>query len=204
VRRVSESTYLERITRLEPRPNDVVYSREGGILGIACIIPPGTRACLGQRMMLMRTTSDLVPQYLMHVLNGPMTLNRVRAMTGGSASPHLNVGDVKSFPVPVPSTGEQREIIRRVELLFALADAVEQRVAAATARADKLTQAILTKAFRGELVPTEAELARAEGRDYETAEQLLARIRAERPLQVSAPRRRGRPARDARQVPLPV
>jgi type I restriction enzyme, S subunit len=48
----------------------------------------------------------------------------------------------------------------------------------ATARAERLTQAILAKAFRGELVPTEAELARQEGRDYETAAQLLARIRA--------------------------
>jgi type I restriction enzyme S subunit len=39
----------------------------------------------------------------------------------------------------------------------------------ATARADKITQAMLAKAFRGELVPTEAELARQEGRDYEPA-----------------------------------
>jgi SAM-dependent methyltransferase len=36
----------------------------------------------------------------------------------------------------------------------------------------------LAKAFRGELVPTEADLAGAEGRDYETAEQLLARVAA--------------------------
>ncbi|HJX66975.1 MAG TPA: hypothetical protein VJ860_23835 [Polyangia bacterium] len=50
----------------------------------------------------------------------------------------------------------------------------------ATARADKITQAILAKAFRGELVPTEAELARQEGRDYEPASALLARIRAAR------------------------
>ena len=34
--------------------------------------------------------------------------------------------------------------------------------------------------FRGELVPTEAELARREGRSYEPASALLARIRAER------------------------
>ncbi len=49
----------------------------------------------------------------------------------------------------------------------------------ATARADKLTQAILAKAFRGELVPTEAELARQEGRDYEPASVLLERIRGD-------------------------
>jgi type I restriction enzyme S subunit len=78
----------------------------------------------------------------------------------------------------VPPALEQREIIRRVEALFKLADAIEKRVAAATARAEKLTQAILAKAFRGELVPTEAELARREGRSYESASALLARIGA--------------------------
>ena len=39
---------------------------------------------------------------------------------------------------------------------------------------------IQVKAFRGELVPTEAEVARREGRSYEPAAALLARIRAER------------------------
>src|SRR5262249_42409102 len=54
VRFVSEATYQDRIQRLEPKAGDVVYSREGGILGIACIIPPGVTVCLGQRMMLFR------------------------------------------------------------------------------------------------------------------------------------------------------
>jgi type I restriction enzyme, S subunit len=75
---------------------------------------------------------------------------------------------------------EQREIVRIVEGLFTLADAIEKRVSAASARVEKLTQAILAKAFRGELVPKEAELARREGRDYEPASVLLERIRAER------------------------
>jgi type I restriction enzyme S subunit len=46
--------------------------------------------------------------------------------------------------------------------------------------ADKLTQAVLAKAFRGELVPTEAALARREKRTYESGAELLARIKAER------------------------
>ena len=82
--------------------------------------------------------------------------------------------------LPVAPLVEQHEIVGRVAALFKLADAIEGRVASATARAEKLTQAILARAFRGELVPTEAELARAEGRDYEPASVLLARIRAER------------------------
>jgi len=68
----------------------------------------------------------------------------------------------------------------RVDSLFALADKIEARVQAATVRVGKITQAILAKAFRGELVPTEAELARQEGRSYEPASALLERIRADR------------------------
>lgn len=82
--------------------------------------------------------------------------------------------------MPLPPLEEQFEIVRRIEALFEIATAIEKRVAAAAGRADKLTQAILKKAFRGELVPTEAELARCEGRDYEPASVLLERIRKTR------------------------
>ncbi|MBN1424116.1 hypothetical protein JXA88_06125 [Candidatus Fermentibacteria bacterium] len=60
-----------------------------------------------------------------------------------------------------------------------IADAIEKRVAQASARADRLTQSILAKAFRGDLVPTEASLARYASSPYESAEELLARIQAE-------------------------
>jgi type I restriction enzyme S subunit len=110
----------------------------------------------------------------------------------GSAQPKLTQAALNRIPVPLPPLAEQAEIVRRVADLFALADAAEQRIAAATARADRLTQSVLAKAFRGELVPTEAELARREGRDYEPASALLERIRAERAGQEGTTGRRSR------------
>lgn len=85
-----------------------------------------------------------------------------------------------------------------------LAATIQRRVAAATARADRLTQAILAKAFRGELVPTEAELAR-QGREYEPAWVLLERIRAARAAAASdskgtARNRRSRPTKKSRAI----
>jgi len=53
-------------------------------------------------------------------------------------------------------------------------------VGAGRYKADRLTQSILAKAFRGELAPTEAELARRDGREYEPASVLLERIKRER------------------------
>ncbi|AKJ37302.1 hypothetical protein [Methanosarcina barkeri] len=67
-----------------------------------------------------------------------------------------------------------------VGALFAFADSIEAKVTAAREKTEKLRQSILEKAFSGQLVETEAEIARREGRDYETAEVLLERIKAEK------------------------
>jgi type I restriction enzyme S subunit len=93
---------------------------------------------------------------------------------------NISLSKLSQFVLPMPPLAEQQEIVLRVEQLFKFADAIERRMAAAMVRAEKLIQSVLAKAFRGELVPTEAELARAEGRDYEPASVLLQRIRLER------------------------
>ena len=74
-----------------------------------------------------------------------------------------------------------------------------QRTGVAGKRVAALTQSILAKAFRGELVPTEAELAAAEGRDFESAAELLERIRSESQAPVKkAAARRDKPLAHAR------
>lgn len=67
---------------------------------------------------------------------------------------------------------EQHEIVRRVEELFALADRIEARFRKAKAQVDKLTESILTKAFRGELIPQDP--------NDEPASELLNRIKVQK------------------------
>ncbi|MGA8377681.1 MAG: restriction endonuclease subunit S, partial [Methanoregula sp.] len=64
---------------------------------------------------------------------------------------HLNCKDVKKIKIPLPTLAEQREIVRRVGLLFERADAIDREVEVAGRRCERLTQAVLGKAFRGEL-----------------------------------------------------
>lgn len=68
-----------------------------------------------------------------------------------SASPHLNVGEIKKFVIPHPPIVEQDEIVRRVDKLFAIADSIEERYFIAKQKVDKAEKALYTKAFRGEL-----------------------------------------------------
>jgi type I restriction enzyme S subunit len=70
----------------------------------------------------------------------------------GAGRPHLSFDQLKSAPVAIPSLAEQEEISRRVEHLYSLADALDDRLDAARRRINRASQAVLTKAFRGDLV----------------------------------------------------
>jgi type I restriction enzyme, S subunit len=105
--------------------------------------------------------------------------------------------------VPVPPVSEQREIVNRVDHLFAFAERIERSVQSATDKAGTFQRAILSKAFSGELVPTEAELARAEGRTYETAGELLDRVRASKTPATANRKAAKRPERRGRAATVP-
>jgi type I restriction enzyme S subunit len=70
-----------------------------------------------------------------------------------TAQKNINISILNELAVPLPPLTEQHEIVRRVEELFALANRIEARYQKVKVQVDKLTQSILAKAFRGELVP---------------------------------------------------
>ena len=144
---VSEETFNDRNRRIIPQPGDVLYSREGSVLGIACTIPSNVYPCLGQRMMLLRSGEKLNNRYLMHYLNSPMVTNHVIATKGGTGSPHINVGDIKEFQIPIPSLEEQSNIVRQIEEQLSSCDNIEKTVDAILAQADAMRQSILKQAF---------------------------------------------------------
>ncbi|WP_193215126.1 restriction endonuclease subunit S [Luteolibacter marinus] len=142
---VSEKTYLERVQRLKPREDDILYSREGGILGVACRVPSGTEICLGQRMMLIRTGKTLVPAFLEQVLNSPFITEVARSRTTGGAAPRVNVSTVKAYSIPIPPLAEQRRIVAKVDQLMALVDEWEARLTATRTTATRLLDALVAK-----------------------------------------------------------
>ena len=74
----------------------------------------------------------------------------------------MNLSNVKEMTIGLPGLEEQKEIVKRADSLLEQAGKIEERVEVELLRTDKITRAILAKAFRGELVPTEAELGRME------------------------------------------
>ena len=121
------------------------------------------------------------PEFVSSIWNSPQIRSQIEAAAHTSAGIwKISQADIEGFVIPVPPLSEQQGIVRRVEKLFTFADQIEARLRQAQSHVDRLTQSVLAKAFRGELVPTEAKLARHENRSYDPASELLARIQADR------------------------
>lgn len=101
-----------------------------------------------------------------------------------TAQKNINLKILRELAFPMPPLAEQKEAVRRVEQLFAFADQLETSIKSAQMRIDRLTQSILAKAFKGDLVPQDC--------NDEPANVLLERIQAERSTAPKA--KRGRKA----------
>lgn len=125
---------------------------------------------------LIRTRPDLPmldPRYLEFALNCGLSRawleTKIRTTAGQSG---VSGGDVKAMPVPLCALPEQQEIVRLLDEQFEAIERNEREIDAALKRSEALRQAILKKAFTGQLVPQDPA--------DEPASTLLARLHAER------------------------
>ena len=152
-----------------------------GTIGKVLILPDSCKpGIINPRLVKISLNLFISRDYIKLYLESPVAKRKMYNTSHGGTMEILNLKTIKELPIPLPPLPEQHEIVYRVEALFALADRIEAGVAAARAKTETMRQSILAQAFSGRLVPTEAELARQVGREYEPASALLERIRSEK------------------------
>lgn len=121
--------------------------------------------------------ADTIPiSYLRYYLD----IFDYRDYVTGTTRLKLNQARMSSIPIPLAPKNEQHRIVDAIESYFTRLDAAEAALRRAQAKLAQYKTALLKAACEGRLVPTEVELARQEGRSYEPADRLLARILKER------------------------
>jgi type I restriction enzyme S subunit len=149
------STEVQESVRI--KVGDFLISRANTLeLVGACVIvhEVNRRLYLSDKVLRLQLSDQLKP-WLLIVLRSDIGRKQIEALASGNqlSMRNLSQSNLKAIRVPLPSSAEVTEIVRRVETLFAFADRLEARLQAAQTAADRLTPSLLSKAFRGELVP---------------------------------------------------
>ena len=113
---IPEHEYRQRILRKKPEKGDIIYTREGAILGIAAMIDRNCNVALGQRSMLLSPNNSIcLPQFLSVAMNFDSFLRKALGGISGFASPHINVGDIKAFAIILPPIALQEQFVTFIE-----------------------------------------------------------------------------------------
>lgn len=139
------------------------YSIYGGELLITKLgDPPGEATIFPKDFGTAMVTPDVMKanynddvfstKYASFFFNSKVCKDLVAEISFGMTRLRIDLTMFKSFPIAVPPKEEQTEIVKRVEHLFAKVDAIEAQYQRLKTKIDSLPQAILAKAFKGDLV----------------------------------------------------
>ncbi len=165
----------EEIEKYKLKIGDVLFNRTNSpeLVGKTGIYRGERQAIFAGYLIKINNTQELDSEYLNYCLNTGYAKGYCwRVKTDGVSQSNINAQKLGKFELPFCSLEEQREVVRRINSLFLVANRLKQNYKEAKAYLDQLNQSILAKAFRGELVPQDP--------NDEPASVLLERIRAER------------------------
>ena len=163
---------------------DVLFNRTNSpeLVGKTAVFKGERAAIYAGYLIRVRCGDSLLPDYLNYCLGSPAGRDYCWSVkSDGVSQSNINAKKLAAFEFNLPAIEEQTEIVRRVETLFAFTDRLEARLQAAQTAANRLTPALLAKAFRGELVPQDP--------NDEPASELLKRLAAQVPAGPSKGRR---------------
>ncbi|WP_343539593.1 restriction endonuclease subunit S [Sphingobacterium thalpophilum] len=152
---VSEEIHTTQIKKSIAYPGDVIMNIVGPPLNkIAMLTNQYPEWNLNQAITIFRVKDYLNNKFLYYFFcEGTSVRSLGHDLRGVVGQANISLSQCRNFDIPIPSLQEQREIVRRVESLFAKADTIEARYLTLKAKIDSLPQSILHKAFKGELVP---------------------------------------------------
>jgi len=170
---------------------DVLFAKitpcmENGKVALAVGLLDG-RGAGSTEFHVLRAIDEVASKFILYFLLQEKLRHDARLKMRGAAG-QLRVPPefLEALSLPLPPAREQQRIVAEIEKQFTRLEAGTAALGRVQANLKCYRAAVLKAAVEGRLVPTEAEVARREGRSYEPASELLKRILAER-KQVAQP-----------------
>ena len=147
-------SYFESLSKIrKPEIDDILFTVTGSI-GIPVIVDTDEPFVFQRHIAILKANKNIIlAKYLLYALGSDQIQKQALNIATGTAQLTIPLGGLRNFQIQLPSLEEQKEIVRRVEKMFAKIDMIEQEYQKAVKLCDRLEQATLAKAFRGELVP---------------------------------------------------
>jgi type I restriction enzyme S subunit len=202
VKEMNFSPKEQEVYRL--RAGDILLSEASGSpgeVGKPAIWNEALPECYFQNTVIRVRPPPGLTKFLFFQLLRDVLAGRFIDHSKGVGINHLGSERLSELTIRIAPEPQRTQIVEHVETQLSRIEAGVQVLRSAAARLAAYRAAVLKAACHGRLVPTEATLARREGRDYEPADRLLDHLFNERQALWEVDqlaRRKGSPAEDER------
>jgi len=149
---ISEDDHRVFARRCRPEYGDVLYSKDGATRGRPCFVDTELEFSYFVSVALIKPLRDrLDGRYLAHLLGSSWIRERMTVKSRGDMIPHIVLGEIRAFPVPLPPLEQQHRMVEEMDALQAQVNSLRQMQADSDAELDALLPAVLDRAFKGEL-----------------------------------------------------
>ncbi len=168
------SEKFDELRAFAVKANDFLVSCSGTLGRITQVPEIYENGVINQALLRVRIDNDVISDlYFKWLFRSPFFQKNIFDNATGSAIPNVKgVKELKAMPIPIPPLKEQNEIVHVALRALNGIDILESTLEHANSHIENIDQSILSKAFRGELVPQDP--------NDEPASELLARIQAAR------------------------
>jgi type I restriction enzyme S subunit len=177
---ITEAAVKASATKLI-EPESVLFVTRSGILEhtlpVARAVVPVT---VNQDIKALKPASPLNANYIAWGARANAAAILRECSKDGTTVASVDTTLLQGFRIPIAPQEEQHRIVEAIESYSTRLDVAVATLERVQRNLKRYRASVLKAAVEGRLVPAEAELARAEGRDYEPASVLLERILAER------------------------
>ena len=174
--RVTESALAEGRVSLVPEGSVLFVTRSGILAHTFPIAVTKLPVTINQDLKALTPQPGISPRYVAHAVRGASRRILKECSKHGTTVASIETNALLDFEIPMVEFDEQLRIVAEIEKQFSRLDEAVANLKRVKANLKRYKAAVLKAAVEGRLVPTEAELARREGRSYETGAQLLQRI----------------------------
>lgn len=145
---VSEEDHKQIFARCDPRPDDILYIKDGATTGIAAVNRYDFPFSMLSSLALLRPNKEMLNSlYLCHWLNHPIVKTEILGAMAGAAIRRLTLAKIKAIEIPLPPLSLQNEFSKKIGYIRTL----KETVAASLSEFDYLFSSLQERAFQGKL-----------------------------------------------------
>lgn len=173
---ITEAAVADGRVSVLPEGAVLVVTRSGILAHTLPVAVTKVPVTINQDLKALAPKPGVLPQYVAHALRGASRQILKRCSKHGTTVASVETNALLDFEIPLVDLDEQHRIVAEIEKQFSRLDEAVANLQRVKANLKRYKASVLKSAVEGRLVETEADLARREGRSYETGEQLLQRV----------------------------